>query len=60
MVLFGLGHCLPIALAGSSTAAARRIVESRNMQQGAQWFRKAAGTGIFLLGIVFVVKPFLS
>jgi hypothetical protein len=30
------------------------------MQQGAQWFRKAAGTGIFLLGIVFVVKPFLS
>ncbi|GAU08280.1 cytochrome c biogenesis CcdA family protein [Desulfoplanes formicivorans] len=60
MVLFGLGHCLPIALAGSSTAAARRIVESRNMQQGAQWFRKAAGAGILLLGIVFVVKPFLS
>jgi len=60
MILFGLGHCLPIALAGSSTAAARRILESRNMQQGAHWFRKAAGTGILLLGVVFVVKPFLG
>ena len=60
MILFGLGHCLPIALAGSSTAAARRVLDSRNMQQGAHWFRKAAGTGIVLLGIVFVTKPFLS
>lgn len=60
MVLFGLGHCLPIAMAGSSAAAARRVVENRSMQQGSIWFRKASGLGIGLLGIYFATKPFLS
>ncbi|MDD4648842.1 MAG: cytochrome c biogenesis protein CcdA [Desulfoplanes sp.] len=60
MVLFGLGHCLPIAVAGSSAAAARRIVENRSMQHGSVWFRKVAGICIGLLGIYFVTKPFLG
>ena len=59
MVLFGLGHCLPIAVAGSSAAAARRVVENRSMQQGTLWFRRLAGISIGMLGIYFVVRPFL-
>ena len=58
MVLFGLGHCLPIAVAGTSAAAARRVVENRSMQQGSAWFRKIAGGCIGLLGLYFVAKPF--
>lgn len=60
MILFGIGHCLPIAVAGSSAAAARRVLENRSMQQGSIWFRKAAGLGIGLLGLYFAAKPFLS
>lgn len=58
MILFGLGHCLPIAVAGTSAAAARRVVENRSMQQGSVWFRKIAGVCIGLLGLYFVAKPF--
>lgn len=60
MALFGLGHCLPIAVAGTSAAVARRVVENRSMQQGSAWFRKIAGCCIGVLGIYFMAKPFLG
>lgn len=59
IVLFGIGHCLPIAIAGSSTALVRRMLESGRWQQGGNLFRKLAGAVIGLLGIYFVVQPFV-
>ncbi|NDV22612.1 cytochrome c biogenesis protein CcdA [Desulfovibrio sp. JC022] len=58
IVLFGIGHCLPIAVAGSSTALVRRMLESSRWQQGGNLFRKMAGALIGLLGIYFVGQPF--
>ena len=59
ILLFALGHCLPIVAAGSSTAAVKRVMENSAWQGAGNWFRKGAGVVIVLLGIYFVVSPFL-
>ena len=60
IVLFGIGHCIPIAVAGSSTAKVRKLLESSSFHEGGLWFRKCAGAGIGLLGIYFILRPFLG
>jgi cytochrome c-type biogenesis protein len=59
IVLFGIGHCIPIALAGSSTAKVRKLLESSSFHEGGLWFRRCAGVGIGLLGVYFVLRPFI-
>lgn len=58
ILLFGLGHALPIALAGSSTALVGRVLDNGSFQQGSLWFKRVAGVGIGLLGAYFIVSPF--
>ena len=60
IVLFGIGHCIPIAVAGSSTAKVRSILENSSFHEGGLWFRKCAGVGIGLLGVYFIMRPFLG
>ena len=59
ITLFGIGHCLPIAVAGSSTATVRRLLESSSFGQGTSWFRKGAGVVTTGLGFYFIVLPFV-
>ena len=58
ILLFALGHCLPIVVAGSSTAVVRRLTESESWIVSGGWFRKGAGVFIGLLGIYFIGSPF--
>lgn len=60
MALFALGHCLPIAVAGSSTALVRRITENSAWQGAGLWFRRGAGIMIALLGVYFIANPFVA
>jgi len=60
ILLFAVGHCLPIAVAGSSTAVVRKLVENSTWQGAGGWFRKAAGAVICLLGVYFILNPFLG
>lgn len=60
ILLFGIGHCLPIAVAGSSTAMVKRLLANSNWQQGGRLVRTMAGSLIGLLGIYFVAQPFLG
>jgi cytochrome c-type biogenesis protein len=60
IVLFGIGHCIPIAVAGSSTAKVRKLLESSSFHEGSRWFRKCAGIAIALLGLYFVIVPFMG
>ncbi len=60
IILFGIGHCIPIAVAGSSTATVRKMLASSSFHEGSQWFRKCAGAAIGLLGLYFVLRPFLD
>ena len=60
IVLFGIGHSIPIAVAGSSTATVRKLLESSSFHEGGLWFRKCAGIAIGLLGVYFIVRPFVG
>lgn len=57
IVLFGIGHCIPIAVAGSSTALVKRSLENSAWQQGSRLFRKLAGICIGALGLYFLSQP---
>jgi cytochrome c-type biogenesis protein len=59
IILFGLGHCLPIVVAGSSAALVKRLLESSAWHQGGQWFRKTAAALIAVLGFYFIAQPFV-
>ena len=60
ILLFAVGHCLPIMIAGSSTAIVRKLMENSAWHGAGSWFRKGAGAVIGLLGIYFVVNPFFA
>jgi len=60
ILLFAMGHCIPIVVAGSSTAAVRRLIENRTWQGAGGWFRKGAGVMICLLGLYFIISPFVT
>jgi len=59
ILLFAVGHCLPIVAAGSSTAAVKRVMENSAWQGAGNWFRKGAGVVIALLGVYFMINPFV-
>jgi cytochrome c-type biogenesis protein len=60
IVLFALGHCLPIVVAGSSTAAVRSLMENSVWQGAGAWFRRGAGAVIGCLGLYFIINPFVA
>jgi len=60
ILLFATGHCLPIMLAGSSTAMVRNLLESRAWQGAGSWFRRGAGAVIGCLGLYFIANPFIA
>ncbi len=60
ILLFAVGHCLPIMIAGSSTAAVRKVLENSAWQGAGIWFRKGAGLMICLLGVYFILSPFIG
>ena len=59
ILLFALGHCLPIVVAGSSTAAVRKLMENSTWQGAGTWFRRTAGAVVVLLGVYFILNPFI-
>jgi len=58
--LFGLGHALPIAVAGSSTALVGGVLENSAFQRASLWFKRVAGVGVGLLGVYFIASPFFA
>ncbi len=60
ILLFAIGHCIPIVVAGSSTAMVKRLLDNSSWQQGGRFFRRLAGALIALLGIYFIVQPFFN
>ena len=60
ILLFASGHCLPIMIAGCSSAWVRKLTEKHSWQGAGFWFRKGAGAVIALLGAYFVLNPFMA
>ena len=59
LLAFGLGHCLPIAVAGTSAALAQRLVADKGMQRFSSLGRKVAGCIVACIGLYIVAAPFL-
>lgn len=59
ILFFALGHCLPIAIAGSSTATVKRLMENSAFGRGSRWFSRGAGVSIAGLGCYFIALPFI-
>ena len=59
IIIFGLGHCIPIVIAGSSTALVRRLMANASWQRSGTAFRRLAGILIGLMGLYFIIRPFL-
>lgn len=59
ILLFAIGHCLPIVVAGSSTAVVKGLLENSRWQGAGNWFRKGAGLVIGILALYFIINPFL-
>jgi cytochrome c-type biogenesis protein len=60
MIFFAVGHCLPIAVAGSSTAMVRKLTENSSWQGAGLLIRRGAGVFIALLGAYFIAGPFVN
>lgn len=60
IILFAVGHCIPIVIAGSSTAAVKKLLENSAWNGAGTWFKRFAGTTIAFLGGYFIITPFLS
>jgi len=58
ILLFAIGHCLPIAIAGSSAATVKKLMANSAFVQSSTWFRKGAGAVIAGLGCYFLALPF--
>ncbi len=60
ILLFAIGHCIPIVVAGSSTAFVKGIMENSRLQGAGNWFRKGAAVVICIIALYFITNPFLS
>ncbi len=60
ITLFGIGHCIPIAIAGSSAAIVKHLLENGKIRQGGLWVRRISGASIGCFGIYFIAKPFIN
>ena len=60
MILFALGHCLPIVVAGSSTAMVRNSRKTAPGKGPGCGSGRGAGVVIALLGVYFIVNPFVD
>lgn len=58
--LFALGHCLPIAIVGSSTAQAGRLLQWAPLSGGGKWFKTAAALILVCVGVYLAVSPFMG
>lgn len=58
IILFAIGHCIPIVIAGSSTAAVKKLLENSTWNGAGMVFRKLAGATIAVLGGYFILNPF--
>lgn len=54
LLLFAVGHCIPIAMAGSSAALVQRLLNNQAWQCAAAWVRRFAQMMIGATGLYFI------
>lgn len=59
ITLFATGHCLPIAIAGSSTATVQKLLSTSSFSTISIWTKRLAGGIVGCLGLYFIAHPWL-
>ncbi len=59
LVLFGIGHCVPLVLCGMFSARAVELLGSRRGQRAVAALRRGAAMVVALLGVYFAAAPFV-
>ena len=54
LFFYALGHCALILVAGTSMGLAKKIIDSKGMNQGMGYLRKGSGILIILIGLFFI------
>lgn len=54
LLVYGLGHCVLIFVAGTSVGIAKGLLESNGFERTTHWLRKGAGVLIIGMGIYFL------
>jgi len=54
LFLYALGHCALILVAGTSMGLAKKLIESKGLNQGIGYLRKGSGILIILIGLFFI------
>ncbi|MFN3534763.1 MAG: cytochrome c biogenesis CcdA family protein, partial [Desulfatiglandales bacterium] len=57
IILFSLGHCLPLVLAGVFVGRLRAYLESKAISKTSIVFQRAAGMLILVVGVYFASRP---
>lgn len=60
IMMFALGHCLPIVLAGSSVELTKKILQAKGFSQASSWGRQGAGLLISFVGLYIVMNSFFG
>ena len=58
IVLFSVGHCLPLVMAGTFVAKLKTYLQSQTVFKASMIFQKFAGIVICALGVYFAINPF--
>jgi cytochrome c-type biogenesis protein len=54
LFFYALGHCVLILIAGTSMGLAKKLIESKGLNQGMGYLRKGSGVLIILIGLFFI------
>jgi cytochrome c biogenesis protein CcdA len=54
LFLYALGHCALILIAGTSMGLAKKLIESKGLNQSMTYLRKGSGVLIILIGLFFI------
>ncbi len=56
LLVYSLGHCALLLVAGTSMGAAKKIIESRNLTRATNALRKVAAALIIAVGLYFLYR----
>ncbi|MDP8225029.1 MAG: cytochrome c biogenesis protein CcdA [Candidatus Lernaella stagnicola] len=56
LLVYALGHCVLILVAGTSIGAAKSIIENKKLTSATNWLRRASGVLIILVGAYFAYR----
>jgi len=60
ITLFGIGHCFPVALAGSSAVTVQKLISNSSLTSASIWMKRFAGAIVGGLGLYFMARPWIA